>query len=202
MDWTAKAAWIYENGVPDFNKLAEHGIKVVYVDPRSANTAEVIKSITDNGLVAGIYTVPSWQPQMNGLGFAKWTSYLLNTFLPRANGETPPYMADVEGDQLRNAEWVDSFLSTYRNYQPARPSSMTVEPFQGGYVPVKALVAARFHLYPQVYYGDMSPADSAAVVLENVRSGMPADSVHPFYDGAAIPRDARDGAIFTAERLP
>ena len=50
------------------------------------------------------------------------------------------------------------------------------------------------HWYPQMYYGDMSPADPAAVMLEVTRI-YPPEMVHPFYDGACVPADARDGCV-------
>jgi hypothetical protein len=32
--------------------------------------------------------------------------------------------------------------------------------------------------------------------------GYPPNMLHPFYDGARLPADARDGCVFTAERIP
>jgi hypothetical protein len=201
VNWDARAAWIYEDtGFSDVApKLTEHQIGAVYVDPRSANIEALIADIRSHGLVPGIYTDPSWMPQMNGVGFAQWTSYMLNKYLPRTSGEAPPYMADLEQMSL---PWQRTFLAAYRLRQPRRPSSVTVAAFQG---PVLALTTMRllgFHLYPQLYYGDMSSADAAAVVLELVRLGFPADRVHPFYDGVRLPSDARDGCVFTLERIP
>jgi hypothetical protein len=87
--------------------------------------------------------------------------------------------------------------------QPGRPIGYTNEPFKDGtVVPVDVLEGAGCHWFPQLYYGDMSPADGAAVALEVARWGFPADRVHPFYDGARVASDQRDGCYFVAERIP
>jgi hypothetical protein len=81
----------------------------------------------------------------------------------------------------------------------------TNEPFKDGtIVPIAALTADPahpVHWYPQLYHGDMSPADPAAVVLEASR-WYNSNCVHPFYDGAHLPGDSRDGCIFHQGRLP
>lgn len=200
MNWSALAAWLYESDTPDYSKLAAHAVEVVYVDPRSSNAAAVIADLRAHAIAPGIYTVPSWEPSMDGPTFAKWTSDQLNALLPRAGApEAPPFMADLEGVDVA---WQTAFLGSYRSYQPARPSSATVAPFQGALIATTYLNGHGFHLYPQLYYGDMSPADPAGVLLEMARQGFPAASLHPFYDGTRLPIDARDGCVFTAERLP
>lgn len=200
MNWSALAAWLYESDTPDYGKLAAHAIEVVYVDPRSGNAAAVIADLRAHAVAPGIYTAPSWHPSMDGPMFALWTSQQLNALLPRAGApEASPFMADLEGVDV---SWQTAFLASYRSYEPARPSSATVAPFQGGLVATGRLAVAGFHLYPQLYYGDMTPADPAGVLLELARQGFPADRLHPFYDGARLPSDARDGCVFTAERLP
>lgn len=199
MNWGDLSAWVYQDSIPDTAKAKAHGIAAVFIDPRSSNAEAQIAAIRAAGLTPGIYTSLSWGPP-DPTSFAKWTSDALNHFLPR-NGApvAAPYMADLETTDVR---WVETFLSTYRKYQPQRPSAYTNAPFQGGYVPAAALVAARFEVFIQVYYGDMSAADGSAALLEQARHGVPAANLHPFYDGAALPRDARDGCVFTLERLP
>lgn len=206
MNWDARSAWVYEGTIPDPAKAARHGIEVVYVDPRSANAAAAISTLRAAGLTPGIYTSPNWEDALGGAAFADWTNGVLNSLLHRVGAaEAPPYMADLEG---RDVAWQTAFLDRYRQHQPGRPSSATVAPFQGGYVPTAHLAARGFHLYPQLYYGDPLPdgrlpsADPAGVLLEMARQGFPAAMLHPFYDGAALPSDARDGCVFTLERIP
>jgi hypothetical protein len=200
MDWNARSAWIYENTAPDLAKAAANKITLIYIDPRSYNAATVIAMCRVTGIDAGIYAVPNWRPEMTGPEFADWVNGLLQDLLPKtaANVEAAPFMADLEGV---TTAWMRAFIRRYRQHQPSRPTSITVAPFQGGLIPTDAIQKAGMHLYPQLYYGPMTPADPSAVLLEMARQGMPANMLHPFYDGAAIPSDARDGAIFTLERI-
>jgi hypothetical protein len=201
VDWTALAAWIYLDSTVDWAKVDRYKISTVYIDPRSGNASEVRDDIRAHGKQCGAYTVAAWKPDLGGAAFSVWTSQRLQALLPRqAGSEAAPYMADLEAV---SQQYQRDFLTDYRRRQPARPSSYTNEPWKDGtVVPIPELVKSGFHWYPQLYYGGMSPADGAGVVLEVCRWGFPADRVHPFYDGARLPLDRRDGCVFTLERLP
>jgi hypothetical protein len=199
MDWNARSAWLYKGSVPDINKARLFNIQVIYVDPTSNNVEGVIQVIRDNGLVAGAYFADSWTTTTANQ-FADWISETLNDILPKGRmPEAPPCMLDFE---RADRNWQENCLNRYRAHQPARPTSYTNAPFQGKLVPVSALVKHDIHLYVQLYYGDMRPADQSAAILELMRYGMPASKTHPFYDGARYSADARDGCYFTLERMP
>lgn len=202
MNWGARAAWVYENTMPDVAKAKQHSIEVVYIDPRSTNAKAAIASIEGAGLLAGAYVASGWYGDaMDGVTFAGRASNLANAVIPRVGtAEAPPLMLDLEG---RSQSWIAHALVEYRRHQPARPTAVTTEPFKDGTVlPMQGFRDAKVHWYPQLYHGDMSPADHAAVVLDAARWLGDATLVHPFYDGAALPGDARDGAVFTLERIP
>lgn len=201
MDWGARAAWIYLNDQPDYAKLTRNRITVVYLDPRSTNAATVITDLRAHGLVAGIYTVPGWWGTSDPAAYAKTTSDLANRLIPRQRpAEAPPLMLDLEGV---SKDWQAETVAAYRRYQPARPTAYTNAPFQDGtVVPTQTLVDAGLHWYVQLYYGNMSPCDPAAALLEVCRWAYPPTMVHPFYDGARVPGDWRDGCVFTLERMP
>jgi hypothetical protein len=206
MDWNRLAAWLDKDDTPDYPKLAQHNIGVVYIDPRSTNVRDVKGGCATHGIIAGIYIAADWMPSWTAAMYADWTSEQLNTFLPRStHPEAPPCMLDIE--KPRGTAWAETFIQAYRKHQPVRPTSYTNEPFQGGLVPVGALALAKMHWYPQMYYGDtlpdgrLRPADAAAVMLEAARE-YPAEMVHPFYDGKQLPGDARDGCVFTLGRIP
>lgn len=197
MDWTTLAAWLYEQDTPDYTKLSTHGIGVVYLDPRSGNAATVAADLRAHGLAAGIYYCPSWFPGPTPQGHAQLVSDYVQKDGIIVTGE--PVMLDLEA---LSPVWVTAFLKSLRSYLPSRPLAYTNAPFQDQtVVPVATLQQYGIHWYPQTYYGDMSPADPAAVLLEVCRIYPPA-MVHPFYDGARLPADARDGCVFTLERLP
>ena len=199
------SGWIYQGtGWGEISgKVAAHGIDTVYVDPRSQNAPQVV---ADAGLRAAVYVVAGWpQVPVDAPQAAVWVSDQLERLIPR--GERPralPAMVEFEGT---TPSWQAAFLHEYRKYQPRRPSSAAVGALQGGNVAAGAFMVAGFDLYVETYYGDtlpdgrLRPADAAACVLEQARAADP-HRVHPFYDGAALPADHRDGCVFTIERLP
>lgn len=201
MDWFAKSAWIYEDATPDFDKCKKYGIKVIYIDPRSNNVEAVVSEIRAAGLTPGAYFADSWSlVGETGAQFADWINVILTMKLPRGTlMEAPPCMLDIE---RKDVTWASNCISRYRAHQPARPTSYTNAPFQGNYIPHGALVKYNMNLYVQLYYGDMSPADASAAILEQIRLGMPPDMTHPFYDAAHYGSDQRDGCYFTLERMP
>lgn len=193
----AKSAWIYQNTDPDLAAISKHGVDMIWLDPRSTNAAQVIQKLHSAGVSYGLYYAPSWDNWPSPRATAKIASAHLKRL--GLNSRTQPIMFDLE---TQDVAWVRKFLLAWRVLRPTRSTAYTNAPFQGGYVPSLALKLARVQVYPQVYYGDMRSADGAAVVLELIRQGTPASMIHPFYDGAAIPADSRDGAIFTLERVP
>lgn len=184
-------AWIYKDGVP----RAWDGL--IYLDPRSINAAEVIQKLHANGKRYGIYYSPGWDSWPGPLAAARTASKHLSRL--GLNGSDQPIMFDLE---TTNVAWVRRFLAAWRTLRPFRKTAYTNAPFQGGYVPSLALRLARVDVYIQTYYGDMRPADGAAALLEIARQGTPPARLFPFYDGAHIPADARDGCVFTLERIP
>jgi hypothetical protein len=197
MNWATLGAWICRDSTVAVNKCLAHKIGCVYIDPRSGNAAAIAVMLRTAGIVPGIYYAPNWFPGPEPQGHAQIVSDYVQKDGLLAHDE--PVMVDLE--QL-SIPWVEAFLKSYRQHLPQRPTAYTNEPFQNEtVVPVATLQQFGLHWYPQTYYGDMSPADSAAVMLE-VNCIYDPTMVHPFYDGAHLPADAHDGCIFTLERLP
>lgn len=201
MNWNTKAAWIYKETMPNLNTAGKYGIKTIYADPTSTNVIEVFNFLRANNILPGAYFSDSWAVNgETGTQFANWVSDMLNKVLPRGTlPEANPCMLDIE---RQDRKWAIECIKHYRTHQPSRPTGYTNAPFQGGYVPTSDLRTCNMHLYVQLYYGDMSPADPSAALLEQIRQGMPSVMVHPFYDGARYTNDSRDGCYFTLERLP
>lgn len=200
MNWSGKAAWIYEDATPDLvAKAQRYGLKVVYLDVRRTGHAASIAALRNAGIVAGAYFASSWFAT-SAVAFADEVNVILNGALPKGTAaEAPPCMLDLEECPV---QWVNDCLVRYREHQPKRPTALTDEPFQGGVLPWPEIRAAGMHYYPQLYHGDMSPADGAAVVLEACRYLGDPNKVHPFYDGEHWGSDQRDGCYFTLERMP
>lgn len=199
MDFSARAAWIYENGVPDINKIHKYGIKVVYIDPRSTNAKAVIAQLRSAGIIAGAYFADSWNEQMNPTEWAAWASKLLNQVLPKIGAEAPPCMLDLEThDTVRQGALIDK----YRSHQPSRPTSYSNGAMQAPNAPWAQIKKYALPYYVQLYIGDMTPADAARAVLEVCRYYGDAKKIYPFYDGARYGTDQIEGCYFTLERLP
>lgn len=205
MNWLARTAWIYENTVPDYPTMRAHGIEGLYVDPRSANAAAVIAGLRANGfLVAGIYVATSWMSGCSPDAFAAAAAQYAHQLVPQAyplatQQEGAPVMLDLEGV---TPAWATAAIRSWRKLRPRQETAYTNAPFQGGNVPTMEIVHADLHVYVQLYYGDMRPADPAAALLELARQGVPPQRLHGFYDGACLPSDARDGCVYTLERIP
>jgi hypothetical protein len=198
--WGEKVAWTYETWqatADEITKIKQHGITLIYLDPRSQFAASNIQALHAAGIGYGIYFDPGWFNWPSPLATARKASGFLSQL--GLNSSDIPIMFDLE---TTDTGWVRKFLASWRVLRPLRATAYTQQPFQGGYIPTLALRLARVHVYLQLYYGDMRPAAAAAVIQEQERRGMPPAMVHPFYDGAALPSDARDGAIFTLERIP
>ena len=197
MNWDGRSAWVYRDSPPDYAKALRYRIDTVYIDPRTWNAPTVCADIRAHALTAGFYYVPGWTPGPTPQEHAKIVSDYVQVNKLLKPGE--PVMLDLE--QL-SIPWVEAFLKKLRAYLPSRPLAYTNAPFQNEtVVPVAALEAADAHWFPQLYYGQMQPADAAAVMAEVCRIYDPA-KVHPFHDGAMLPVDSRDCCVFTLERLP
>ena len=199
-DFNARAAWIYINTVMTDDLVAKarkYGIKVIYIDVRRTDAKNVISFLTARGFIVGAYFASSWT-EAGGAAFADYISAELNALMPRTSG-VHPCMLDFEEKPIA---WVDAALVRYRQHQPGRPTSLTDEPFQGGVLDWNQIKTAGMPYYPQVYHGDMSLADAAAVVLEAARYYGDPKMVHPFYSGEHFGTDQRDGCYFTLERMP
>lgn len=193
-----RSAWIYPGTSPDVAKCAANGITTVYLDPRDAQATATIAKLHASGIVAGLYFDPSWYGYPGPLATARLASGHLSRL--GLNGSWQPIMFDLE---TQNVSWVRQFLLAWRVLRPLRATAYTNAPFQGGYVPSLALKLARVDVYIQLYESNPPVGiDPAAALLEIARQGTPASRLYPFYDGAAFPADARDGCIFTLERLP
>lgn len=205
MRWNDFAAWIDHGEDVDLAKLAGHNIKTIYIDPNSANAAEQITKLTNAGVAAGIYVVANWYPGASPTTFVATVHEFVKRLIPKTyyastQQKGAPVMLDLEQVPYK---WIEDVTTLYRQAMPRRETAYTNEAFKdGSVVPIAAMVKAGFHFYPQCYLGDMSAVDTAAACLDLARWGVPADHIHPFYDGSCLPPCYRDGAAFTLGRIP
>jgi hypothetical protein len=215
-DWNAKAVWVAQtNSGYDRQKLYQKGITTIYYSPLDPGAAAHIAAVRNEGRMPGLYTDPHWYGLAPDGNTVKYRQQI-DADVARLLHAGEPLMIDLEFVSMSyttklflgspSGRGLCSSIPYTPNptpTQPNRPISYTNMPFQNGtVVPIPDLIKAGVHWYPQLYYGSMAPADAAAVCLELPRWNFPAVKTHPFYDGALIASDQRDGAYFTAERLP
>src|SRR5260221_4086642 len=123
MDWSRRAAWLYQGSSPDYPKLAAHAIGTIYVDARDDNAKAIIDDARSHGLQAGIYYDPHWFGGLTPQQQAKKVSDYVQVAKLVAVGD--PVMIDLE---LLSIAWVQAFVQSYRSYLPSRPTALTRAP--------------------------------------------------------------------------
>lgn len=220
-DWRSRLCWIgrTDSGVVrqrlyDRNIL---GIGLSVLDPGAPKWAAAIRN--ELGFPFW-YSDPHWFG-LAGDGSALKYRQQIDADMQRLAHPTDMLMLDLE--QV-SAEYVKRLLNgapgnrglvgSNNPQQPVgtqqgRPIAYTNEPWKDpSVVPYTDVALAGLHWYAQLYDGAMTAADGAGVTLEILRwmqaegVGDYANNLHAFYDGARIVPDQRDGAYFTAERIP
>lgn len=204
-------AWLEQGSNPDFTKVADHKIRWLLVNPRPhpnpaaplpvnvLNTIRTFSTGTTLGPIkAGIYVGRAWtdnaSPQQLAAIVSNWI-----TATQLKSGE--PVMVNLEPiDKV----FTRDFITSYRKLRPWRPTSIAVGYGQGALVPMEDLARDGMHVYVELYYGDMSPANAAVGILDLLRvPGAVAGTLHPFYAGDNLPADrVDDGCVFTLGRIP
>lgn len=101
MDWSKRAAWLYENSGLDYPRLAAHAIGTIYVDARADNAKTIVDHAHAVGLQAGIYYDPHWFGGLTPQQQAKKVSDYVQVAKIVATGD--PVMLDLE---LLSIAWV------------------------------------------------------------------------------------------------
>jgi hypothetical protein len=207
--------------VPDIDKVRHYAITRLYWQANDVQiSAGLFQGLRDNpkwhGVELGIMRDPIWGTLTN-VEYDKM----------RLDGKLPPPLGAVDlartldGDLLRlgssnsqcavladieyhDPAYVQAFLREWRDLRPSRVTGWTMEPLQGGWMDTAFVheVTDRFcYVYPQTYYGNMSPVDPDLVRADLVERGFPRNSVAPFYNAAHIPTHW-DGIAFRFDQLP
>lgn len=205
-----RACWIDEGNNPDWDTLARHRITALFfhmfdervtqhylMHVRSRTTA------TGSPYGAGVYVAWNW-PQavgLDGTGFAEMVSARLSEIVPVTSAQNfPKVQLNVE---LHDPLWIQHMVVRWRELRKYRDTSWTMEPMQGGWMSpnmVQAVISRRIRVSPQLYYGDMAPADEPSVIADLTVRGFPRALISPHYDAALLPQ-GWDGFCFTQGRL-
>jgi len=222
-DWHGRMAWIgrTDSGVSRQRLRERFKIDTFLYSLLDPGAKVHIAACRAEGSQTGGYIDPHWfglSDDGEALQFRQKTDELVAAVGMKANDHlqidcelvSPEFLRrTVEGSTGNRGLFGSKNTQKPTGTQADKRGSYTNMPFQNHTV-VDFPVIARYglHWFPQLYYGDMSPADASAVILEILRDMRAwaganyAEQVHPFHDGLKYTTDQRDAAWFTAERLP
>lgn len=195
--------WIDVNSDPDWSRLARHGIDGVYLALGDARTTRVaLRDAANRGFTVGVYMASNWGEYV-GLSGPQIAEAVHQRVQPLVWSRTsrPKVQFDMEE---HDPEKIASCLERWRELQPARDTSWTMESMQGGWMSgdfVQRVRKCKVRVVPQFYRGDMSPIAADASLRDLMERGFPESLVTGFWDAAALPHYWR-GWAFTQARLP
>jgi len=185
--------------VPDLAKAKRYGITRLYWQ---ANDPEIssglLLAIRERGMEVGIMRDPGWD---NASAFD--LAAALDADLGRlgATNSQCAVLADIE---YHDPAYITAFLGKWRALRPRRVTGWTLEPLQGGWMGanfVAAVAQADVAVFPQAYYGNMSPVDPDLCRADLVERGLSRVKVAPVYDAAHLPTHW-DGIAYRFDQLP
>lgn len=195
------AAFVNPGGplIPDLSKCARYRISRLYWQANDPQVEpEMLAAIRGRGLEVGIMRDPHWD-NLPALQLA----HRLDADLVRLGADNAQcaVLADIE---YHDAAYVQTFLHEWRTLRPRRATGWTLEPLQGGWV-TKDLAAmiqtTQVAVFPQAYYGDMTPVDVDRTRTDLIERGIPRGMVAAVYPAKYLPT-TWDGIAFRFDQLP
>ena len=191
---------------PPFGKILAYDTKIegVYLSATGAHlngttfvpgedkfvTPAMMTRVRSFGLLAGGHFVPR---SADAISEARKAADMVTALNPDC------VMLDIETHDL---SFQRGFVAEYRRLKPGRATDVTFEPRQdGSTVSWPEYIDARFDLFPQLFRGDMRPAD-AKRELRYWSMMVGWDRVHLVYGAGLDWWRLDEGAIFDAETLP
>jgi hypothetical protein len=173
-------------GVP-YAALRGLGINGVYFNAAAAGTPARL-GVVPADFARGIF-YPANTEHMFGAQVAASINEYRKKWFPADSGRTA-VLLDFEPSSGSVQFWLD-FIATYRLLMPGRVTDFTPEPFKATALPVRQLLAAKFDVKVQDYFGDMSIVDAYEAGLDWIRGlddgsgrvGFPSEQIRSFVDG-------------------
>ena len=165
--------------VPDIAKAKRYGITRLYWEARDPQiNAGLFQGIRERWIEVGIMRDPSWD-HLSAIDLAR----RLDADLLRLGSSNLQcaVLADIE---YHDPAYVQAFLREWRDLRPNRVTGWTLEPLQGGWMApdfVRAVSMAAVSLFPQSYYGNMSPVDPDLARSDLIERGFNRYNVAPVY---------------------
>jgi len=185
--------------VPDLAKAKRYGITRLYWQANDPQiSAGLFLAIRERAIEVGIMCDPSWE-NWSAIDLAR----VLDADLVRLGSDSSQcaVLADIE---YHDPVYITAFVNEWRALRPRRVTGWTLEPMQGGWItPTLAgrLSSSAVTVYPQAYFGDMTPLDVDRVRCDVIERGIPRGAVAACYNAARIP-DHWDGIAFRFDQLP
>jgi ribosomal protein S18 len=185
--------------VPDLAKAKRYGITRLYWQANDPQiSAGLFMAIRERGFEVGIMRDPSWQKNT-----ASDLARELDADLVRL-GSGNAQCAVLVDIEYHDPAYIITFLNEWRQLRPRRETGWTLEPLQGGWFTrelVRKVNDAVVGVYPQSYFGNMSPVSPDLVRSDIVEQLVNRRYVSPVYDAADIPTHW-DGIAFPFHALP
>jgi len=201
--------WVDEHAAPDYVKASKQQINGFFFDIRDA-TQQSLKSVADDKYAVGVYLAynQGW-PEFFGLTgtqVAEKVSDMVNDLKWGVSQSQPKVQFDFEN---KDAGFITSCFVRWRQLQPKRDTSWTLEGHQGGWIAsvpgfVQAILASRVRVVPQCYDAPMTHSwDSLAMARDLTSIGIPDKRISPFLDAAKLDQAQWwSGFAFIQSRLP
>jgi len=200
--------WVDAGNDADWGKLATHGINGAFY-ALSDPPADLRRRLTETkkrGMAAGLYSAWNWWglDTSDGRAYAEATHERVVEVCEGLAGVSNSYPKVQLDNEDHRPDVILAMLRRWRELQPKRDTSWTLESGQGGWMTVEftaEVVRLRVRVVPQSYTGPMARVESDFTLRDLLRRAYPESSISLFYDAAALGVNW-DGFAFTMGRLP
>lgn len=200
---------------PDYPKSVKNRIDGHFwplFDPQT--TKANLQANAAQGYYVGVYMASNWTPFVGKTGAQ--IAEIVHAEVQKLRFGTGPSKPKVQFDlEEHNPEKIASCFERWRELQPTRDTSWTMEGMQGGWMGpvivsgaapkpgsfVARILACRIRLFPQSYDAVMNRWAEAEVLRDLLKRGFPQEVVSMFLDAAQL-APWWQGLAFTQQRLP
>jgi len=193
----------------DYAKAKPQQINGFFFDLFLATKQELGK-VWGDGYATGVYFAGNWAEVAGkpGAEIAEIVNERVQE-LTFGGASTPKVQFDLEFHGPGDAQRLIDCFKRWRELQPKRDTSWTMEGHQGGWIKaqpglVGAVLAAHVRLAPQCYDADMAGGlwDTHEMARDLVRAGFPDALISPFHDARYLDQQKWwQGFAFSQQRL-
>lgn len=202
-----RAIWINEGAeVNSYDRLRNLGFNQVFWSERNHTRAH-LEQARREGFEVGVYSNPQWYGHPDPKTYRTVVNQRLTAL--GVNDEQCDFQINYE---VHNPAWITEFFYWWRRVRQTRPTSWTMEGFQGGWAwramnhpnllgnpdDPRTVVT----LVPQAYDGNMNAYDTAGTIKDLVDHGVDYRRIVPFVDAPEATKRGFYGFAYMEHRLP